>query len=88
MRYLILCLFLVGCCDNKTDVFGNSDSAESLNIRIGQEVTIKSGFYKGCTGIAVSYDDYRAIDDTVTLGNVVCQNATISTLTLKAKEVR
>ncbi len=82
MKYLILLslVFLAGC--------NNSDSAESLGIRIGETITIQRGFYKGCTGVATGYSDYNQIDDTVTLNNVTCNGVTMNYLITEAKNVK
>lgn len=48
MKYLLLfSMCLVGCAENKKEP----------ELHYGDKVTIKKGFFKGCTGIVVALDN-------------------------------
>lgn len=81
MKYLILLsfLFLVGC--------GNWDSAESLNLKIGDNILVTKGFYKDCAGYITSYSDYSSIDDRVEIRGALCPNVTLSYFFTEAKNI-
>lgn len=77
MRYLIfLSLILVGC-----------ESADHYGVKIGDMVTLNSGFYRGCTGIITDYSEYDSMDDQISLTNVVCKNVTMNYLRTAAKNL-
>ena len=82
MKYLVILiiLLLTGCLFD--------DSAESYGIVIGQELYVDKGFYKGCTGIVTSYDDYRSIDDMVTLDDVQCIDVKTRNIRVEAKNLK
>lgn len=87
MKYLLslVLLTMVGCVDNSVR---DSDSAESLGIYMGQTYTVKSGFYKDCTGIATGYLDMDYNDDEVHLANVTCANSTVDFIRVKARNLK
>lgn len=87
MKYFLslVLLTMVGCVGNSGR---NSDSAESLGIYMGQTYTVKSGFYKDCTGIATGYSDMDYNDDEAYLTNVTCANSTINFIHVKAKTLK
>jgi len=81
--------FLISCTGNSDRIPGrNSDSAESLGISIGQIYHVKTGFYKGCSGVATQYLDMDYNNDTVTLYDVTCPNVTVNYITTEAKNLR
>lgn len=75
MRYLMLCLMFLTACE----------SADHYSVKIGDTVTLQSGFYKGCMGQITNYDHYDAIADQITLMNVTCNNVTMNYLRTDAR---
>jgi len=78
MKYLILLsvMFLAGC-----------DNAEHYGIVIGDIVTVKKGFYKGCIGVVTDYSHYDMSDDRATIREVTCRNVTSSFIIIRASEI-
>lgn len=77
--------FLISCTSNSGR---NSDTAESLGISIGQIYSVKTGFYKGCSGVATQYSDMDYNPDTVTLYDVTCPNVTVNYITTEARNLK
>lgn len=82
---LIMIMALVGCIRGPGY---NTDSAESLGIYLGHFYTVKSGFYKDCVGMAISYSDMTYNDDTVMLKEVTCPNVTANFISTEAKNLK
>lgn len=81
MRYLLLSLMLIGCGKGL-------ESADHYNVKLDDLVTIKSGFYKGCSGMITNYSHYDTLSDSITIENAVCGNIKIKFIIMDAKDLK